>query len=596
MTNEFHRHAGIGVELFFEVKNAECLGEAAPYQIHPPGAPGPELRANVIDVADAFRSELAREPQMKSWKVRKNGKWRLAALGFLHEMPHGTDKRGQALQDFGDAHDGNFGVIGDHFDAGGAHLRPAHSEDGDVEALLQRCGEPRGVHVSRSFTGGEKERNGRHVWCSRRSVAGRQRRRLGGAIGFDRKMQLLLLVLELVETVINATLREKLLMSAPFAQAPFVKDEDAIGVLNGAEAVRNDERSASGEQAVQRLADLQLGFGIHAGGGFVENQEAWIVRQGARKINELALTDGEGGAALIDTCGDAVGEGANEFAEANFVESAFDGEVVDARRAETDVGFNRSGEKKRILKDDAELTPQILEIDGANVLAVEKDLAALNIVETKKQGNQRGLARAGVADDGERLAGLNTERDITQYPILVRRLGNIAVAEPDIAEFDFAAGLDERDGVGVRLNGDRLVKELEDALRGGHGGLQDIEFFAQVLDGAEEALRVHGEGREDAERQRAMQNAIATGPIDERDCGEAQEFHCGVEQGIGEDGVAPGEHIVPIPLCKLVHGLLLAIEELHHGHSGNVFLEESVDAGDGGADLTVGVANVVTED
>src|SRR5712692_2145902 len=368
MTDEFHWHTGIGVELFFEVENAECLGEAAANQIHAPGAPGPELRANVIDVADAFRSQLARQPQMKSRKFRENGQRRAAALGFLHEMPHGADEGGQALQNFSDSHDGNFGVIGDDFDARGTHLRPAHSEDGDVEALFQCRRKPCSVHVSGCFAGGEKERNGRHVWCSRRSVASRQRRRLGGATGFDRKMQLLLLVLELVEAVVNATLREKFLMRTLLAQAPFVEDEDAIGVLNGAEAVRNDERGASREQAVQRFADLQLGFGIHAGGGFVENQEAWIVRQGARKINELALTDGEGGAALIDTRGGAVGEGANEIAEANFVESAFDREVVNARRAEADVGLNRSGEKKRILQDDAKLPTQILEVDGANVL------------------------------------------------------------------------------------------------------------------------------------------------------------------------------------------------------------------------------------
>src|SRR5260370_344531 len=183
---------------------------------------------------------------MKSRKVRKNGKWRLAALGLFHEMPHGADEGGQALQYLGDAHDGNFGVIGNDFDACGSHLRPTHSEDGDVEELLSR--------------------------------------------------------------------------------------------------------GASGEQAVQGFADLQLGLGIHAGGGFVENQEVRIVRKGAGKINELTLANREGGAALIDTRGNAVGEGTNEFAEANFVESAFDGDVVDARRAEADVGLNRSGEKKPILK------------------------------------------------------------------------------------------------------------------------------------------------------------------------------------------------------------------------------------------------------
>ena len=41
--------------------------------------------------------------------------------------------------------------------------------------------------------------------------------------------------------------------------------------------------------------------------------------------------------------------------------------------------------------------------------------------------------------------------------------------------------------------------KLEDALGGGHGGLQDVEFFAEVLNRAEEALRVLHEGDEHAE-------------------------------------------------------------------------------------------------
>ncbi len=64
------------------------------------------------------------------------------------------------------------------------------------------------------------------------------------------------------------------------------------------------------------------------------------------------------------------------------------------------------------------------------------------------------------------------------------------VGEPHVAKFDFAArsGKSQRSFRGRR--GQRLVQQLENALAGGHGRLQDVEFFAQVLNGAEEALRV----------------------------------------------------------------------------------------------------------
>src|SRR5216684_3817654 len=56
---------------------------------------------------------------------------------------------------------------------------------------------------------------------------------------------------------------------------------------------------AAAEKAVEGIADLQLGFCVHARGGFVEDEEAGIVGEGAGEIDELALADGERGAALV---------------------------------------------------------------------------------------------------------------------------------------------------------------------------------------------------------------------------------------------------------------------------------------------------------
>src|SRR6516162_314557 len=194
----------------------------------------------------------------------------------------------------------------------------------------------------------------------RRSVARAQRRRLGRAASLDGKVQLLLLVLELVKTKVNAALREKLLMCAVLAQPALVKDEDAIGVLNGAQAMGNHEGGASGKQAAQGFADLQFGFGVHARGGLIENREARIVGQGAGEVDELALADGKRGAALVDAGGGAIRKRTNEFAQANFLERALDRCVLDVLSAQADVGLNRSGEEKRILEHDAELAAQVL--------------------------------------------------------------------------------------------------------------------------------------------------------------------------------------------------------------------------------------------
>ncbi len=125
---------------------------------------------------------------MKTGEVRQNGERRAAAPGFIHQAPHGAEQRGQALQHLGDSDDGDFRIVGDDFDAGSAHLRTAHAENQDVQALLQRGCKARGVHVSGSFAGGEKERYRWHVWMAQGSVAGRKHGRFDRAVGLDRKV------------------------------------------------------------------------------------------------------------------------------------------------------------------------------------------------------------------------------------------------------------------------------------------------------------------------------------------------------------------------------------------------------------------------
>src|SRR5215472_10748860 len=259
------------------MKYAQRLGKAAAHKVRSPRTPGPKLRADVIDISNAFAAQLPRETEMKTGKIREDRKGGFAAIRLFDNVAHGANKRWQTLQDFSDAHDRNFRIIGDDLNAGGAHLRTAHAEYGDVDALLQSSGQPRCIHVPGSFAGGEKKRNRRHVRREMRSVARPNRGRLGCAASFQGKMQLLLFVLELIQTEVNAALSEKFLVCALFTQPAFVEYEDAVCVLDGAQAVRDDKRSTAGEQAAQGFANLQLGFRIHARRGFVKNQETRVV-------------------------------------------------------------------------------------------------------------------------------------------------------------------------------------------------------------------------------------------------------------------------------------------------------------------------------
>src|ERR1700682_335894 len=107
-------------------------------------------------------------------------------------------------------------------------------------------------------------------------------------------MQLLFFVLQLIEPIVDPALGEQFLMRALLAQPALVKYEDAIRMLNGAETMGDHERGSSREQTVQRFANEELCFGVHAGSGFIENQKTRVMRERAGKIDELPLANREG--------------------------------------------------------------------------------------------------------------------------------------------------------------------------------------------------------------------------------------------------------------------------------------------------------------
>ena len=80
------------------------------------------------------------------------------------------------------------------------------------------------------------------------------------------------------------------------------------------------------------------------------------------------------------------------------------------------------------------------------------------------------------------------------------------IGEPDVAELDFAARRPYRmDGASEATAAIGSSSKLEDAFGGGHGRLQDVEFFAQVLNRPEEALRVLHERDQHADGDRAAE-------------------------------------------------------------------------------------------
>src|SRR5262245_55619154 len=106
--------------------------------------------------------------------------------------------------------------------------------------------------------------------------------------------------LEPVEPRVDTVLREQLGVRALLAELALVEHENAVGVEDRAQAVRDHERGAALQEPAERGLDLALGLDVHTRGGLVQDQDARIVMKRAREREDLTFAHGQERAALAD--------------------------------------------------------------------------------------------------------------------------------------------------------------------------------------------------------------------------------------------------------------------------------------------------------
>ena len=89
-------------------------------------------------------------------------------------------------------------------------------------------------------------------------------------------------------------------MGTELGHASVVEDRDPVGVADGEQVVRDDDRRALAHQLAQRLEQALAGLGVEAGRGLVEDQHRRVGEQRAGDRDPLALAAGEVAAALAD--------------------------------------------------------------------------------------------------------------------------------------------------------------------------------------------------------------------------------------------------------------------------------------------------------
>ena len=273
----------------------------------------------------------------------------------------------------------------------------------------------------------------------------RRRQRLDRAIAIRRgrhrsspplRLDVEALRLQIEHRPVAAAERHQLVVRAELDDAAVLEHADAIGVADGREAVRDQDRGAVPRRGEQAIEDLGFAAHVELRGRLVEQHDAGAERDRAQRPGER---DALPLAARTDRCRRRSRARARCRAPARFGRAgrlerrAHD---VVGRAGGRDVVAQRQLEADEVLEHRRDARSPRREIELAQVDAVDLDRAGLRIVEAAQQLRERRLAGAVLADDGERRAGGNREVEV------LRGRGGAAagIRERHVAEADLARG------------------------------------------------------------------------------------------------------------------------------------------------------------
>ncbi len=123
-----------------------------------PRAPGPDLRADVVDQRDPVSLETARQEAMKVGKIDEHRAVGTALAGGGLETPEGSPQRRKLFEDFGDSHNRKL-LREDHpIESGRSQTPSAHSKCGETRSLPAQGGQQaRAMPVARGLAARDQE-------------------------------------------------------------------------------------------------------------------------------------------------------------------------------------------------------------------------------------------------------------------------------------------------------------------------------------------------------------------------------------------------------------------------------------------------------
>ena len=224
---------------------------------------------------------------------------------------------------------------------------------------------------------------------------------------------------------------DQLIMRALLDDPARLEHQNAIDLPHRREAVRDHDRGAALHELDQAGLDRPLRDRIQGRGGLVQDQHRPVGQDRARNRNPLPLAARQLDAALADQGLVAVRQVGNEAMGMGEARGAHDLGVARLRPRISDVLGQRAVEQHRLLRHQRNRPAQARLRHAGDVLAVDRDATAVEVVKPLQQLDQRALAAARAADQRHFLAGPDRDREIVEHRLVLARVDKAHALEPD---------------------------------------------------------------------------------------------------------------------------------------------------------------------
>ena len=369
-------------------------------------------------------------------------------------------------------------------------------------------------------------------------------------------------------------------MGAHAHDAALVQHDDAVGVPDGADALGHDEAGDVPQLPGKARPELCVGAVVQRGEGVVKDQDLRPAGQGPGDGKALLLPAGHVCAALGDGRVRAAGQLVHKLGGLGQVQRLAHRAVglFAPAVAKEHVVPHGAREEHRLLGHIAH--PVIEGVEGVvlHVHAVHQHFALGGVVEAGGKADQRGLAAAGGADEGHRLALFDLEIDVLQH-VLARR----GVAEGDVAELHRALLV----GIGAAALGQAVLRVQHgvDALGGHLGRRHEHDDHDQHHDGHDDVSGIGAEHHHIAEGGQP-QSGVGGGhmvhdgrahPVDDQRQGVHGQVHRRHQEGEGALVEQLGAHQLLVALAELLVLVVLGVVGAHDADAVQVLPGHQVD-------------------